>query len=302
MLTEKGKSLYFVTHHPGAPRIFEVNKRLGTDLRIGSPFVSPDGHLVEWCAVPCGQCEACRLARSRIWSERCMIEASQYQHNCFVTLTYGRVCPLEPKKSEFSEFMKRLRLRLGPNVRFFACGEYGEANGRPHFHAILFNCDFKDRRLVKVSDGLSYYQSQLLSEVWPMGMHMITDVTPETCAYVARYCMKKTPAKESWINMSRRPGIGCQWFQDHLDDILPTWKVYVPGAQGATTPCAYFVKLCDNYGVDTTIPKARNQRNAEMASDRDQAMLHLPSEESYRDFKREEFKKKAKRLRLRRAL
>lgn len=38
--------------------------------------------------LPCGQCIGCRLERSRQWAMRCVHEASLYEKNCFITLTY----------------------------------------------------------------------------------------------------------------------------------------------------------------------------------------------------------------------
>lgn len=40
-------------------------------------------------AVPCGQCIGCRLEHSRQWAVRCMHEASLFERNCFITLTYN---------------------------------------------------------------------------------------------------------------------------------------------------------------------------------------------------------------------
>jgi len=56
--------------------------------------------------------------------------------------------------------MKRLRFHMGP-TRFFMCGEYGEENFRPHFHALLFGREFPDRKhLQKLSTGDILYSSQ----------------------------------------------------------------------------------------------------------------------------------------------
>ena len=38
--------------------------------------------------LPCGQCMACRLNKSRDWATRCVLEAKMHKDNCFVTLTY----------------------------------------------------------------------------------------------------------------------------------------------------------------------------------------------------------------------
>ena len=66
---------------------------------------------------------------------RCMHEAQMHECNCFVTLTY-EVAPRSLQYEDFQKFLKRLRKNSGKAVRYFACGEYGEEGGRPHFHAL----------------------------------------------------------------------------------------------------------------------------------------------------------------------
>lgn len=39
-------------------------------------------------SIPCGQCIGCRLERARQWAVRCVHEASLYEDNCFITLTF----------------------------------------------------------------------------------------------------------------------------------------------------------------------------------------------------------------------
>ena len=98
--------------------------------------------------IPCGKCVGCVLDRSRDWALRCVHEASLHERNCLVTLTYdseflppfGSLVP-----SDLQKFLKRLRKSLGADIKFFACGEYGETGGRPHYHLCLFNCDFDDK-------------------------------------------------------------------------------------------------------------------------------------------------------------
>ena len=114
--------------------------------------------------VPCGQCLGCRLDRSRQWAIRCIHEAQMFGNkNVFVTLTY-RPADL-PKDGtldycHFQLFMKRLRKKMVPKcpfpvgsperdewlekneIRFYMCGEYGDENWRPHYHAILLIVSF----------------------------------------------------------------------------------------------------------------------------------------------------------------
>ena len=53
-------------------------------------FSSRGGYGDRSVKVACGQCMGCRLEYSRVWAMRCTHEASLYDDNCFVTLTYGR--------------------------------------------------------------------------------------------------------------------------------------------------------------------------------------------------------------------
>ena len=113
--------------------------------------------------IPCGQCIGCRLERSRQWAIRCVHEASLYQDNCFITLTYSpEHLPKDNSlhKEHFQLFMKRLRKAFGQKIRYFHCGEYGENFSRPHYHACLFNVDFKDKELLKNFNGNKIYTKQ----------------------------------------------------------------------------------------------------------------------------------------------
>lgn len=77
------------------------------------------------------------------------------------------------------------------------CGEYGSINLRPHFHALLFNCDFPDK--YPISLGVRpLFRSPELEKLWrcpedgkSYGFSSIGDVTFESAAYVARYCTSK---------------------------------------------------------------------------------------------------------------
>ena len=193
--------------------------------------------------LPCGQCIGCRLERSRQWAMRCMAEAALYEHNSYVTLTYRpEVMPEDGslRYRDFQLFMKRLRKYY--KARFFMCGEYGENFGRPHFHAILFNVHFEDRSYFMVSpSGARLYRSQVLELLWPHGFSSIGDVTFESAAYVARYCMKKVTGDNAqywygerepeFCHMSLKPGIGARWIDKYLTDVYPSGMMVVNGAE-----------------------------------------------------------------------
>ena len=165
--------------------------------QVGEPlrFSRRDGYEDRPVSVPCGRCVGCRLERSRQWAVRCMHEAQLYDDNCFLTLTYDEANLPSSQSVEirdFQLFMKKLRRHFEPRrIRFLHCGEYGDENLRPHYHAIVFNLDFDDKTLFFVNNGKRIYVSETLTKIWSNGHASIGDVTFESAAYVARYCMKK---------------------------------------------------------------------------------------------------------------
>lgn len=197
-------------------------------------------------SLPCGQCIGCRLERSRQWAVRCMHEASLYERNCFITLTYDQVSIPSTgslRLEDFQNFMKRLRKKYGSSkqnpIRFFHCGEYGENLGRPHYHALLFNHDFGDKKYFSERAGHKIYTSDELSNLWNMGHAVIGDVSFDSAAYVARYVMKKVTGDKAdahyqglvpeYITMSRRPGIGSEWFRKYRSDVTSHDRLWVRG-------------------------------------------------------------------------
>lgn len=220
-------------------------RRLVFDRRAGHPALPP-------VTVPCGQCIGCRVERSRQWALRCIHEASLHEENCFITLTYDDE-HLPPDGSvnveHFQKFMKRLRKAYSPKtIRFFHCGEYGDLNKRPHYHALLFGHDFEDKNHWKTVKENKLFTSQALSSLWPAGFSSLGLVTYQSAAYVARYVLKKRsgpPAQMHYTNFDpetgeiiglRRPeyvtmsrggrtgkgGIASDWYAKYKSDCFPS--------------------------------------------------------------------------------
>lgn len=206
--------------------------------------------------LPCGQCTGCRLRRSAVWAMRCVHESSLYPSNCFITLTYSpEFLPSDNglHYEHFQNFIKRLRARKefkGVTVRYFMAGEYGDKRGRPHFHAILFNVDFPDRKLYRLTHaGHHLDTSVLLSSIWPYGFASIGSVSFESAAYVARYCVQLKTGKKyenfyKWVDtetgevhnrvppfcrMSKYPPIGHGWLDKFYSDVYPRDGVLMSG-------------------------------------------------------------------------
>lgn len=220
--------------------------------------------------LPCGNCTGCRIDKREAWSVRCTHEAQMHEHNCFITLTYAN----EHLPEDYSVsvrvwqlFMKRLRLELSPTrVRFFACGEYGDQNLRPHYHALLFGTAFlSDREFHSTTTtGGRQYSSQALTRAWPFGRALLSDFEPALAGYATGYVMKKLggdPAATHYLRthpisgltvkvqpefavQSRNPGIGATWFEKYKGDAFPSDFVVIDGRQ-RPVPRFYQLKLAE---------------------------------------------------------
>lgn len=228
-------------------------------------ITNPKGFVDLPITVRCGQCIGCRLDRSRQWAVRCVHEAQLYDRNCFITLTYATEC-LPPYgtlvKRDFQLFIKRARRKLGA-FRFFHCGEYGDLNRRPHYHAILFGVDFADKvAWSRGESGEVSYTSQTLSDLWGLGFSTVGSFSFESAAYVARYVVKKITGDMAashyrvidpdtgecvqllpeYTTMSLKPGIGARWYSSYRSDVYPSGIVTIRGRGKMNSP-RYYDKL-----------------------------------------------------------
>lgn len=199
-------------------------------------------------SLACGKCIGCLTERARQWSVRIMHEASLYERNCFVTLTYDDAhCPTQLEYPHFQFFMRELR-RTHSGVRFFMCGEYGSLNHRPHFHACLFNLSFTD--LLPVARGASgdvVFESKELSKFWKFGFASVGELSHRSASYVARYSLKKSPNDDCFVRMSLKPGIGARWFDKFKSDVFPHDRVIVNG-RSAKPPKYYDRRMVQSIG------------------------------------------------------
>lgn len=204
--------------------------------------------------LPCGKCIGCRHDYARSWAIRCMHEKQMGEVSSFITLTYDDAhLPSSGslRKRELQLFMKRLRKHDGRSgIRFYGCGEYGSTLFRPHYHLLLFNRDFIDKKFIKQSgSGEPLFRSDALSRLWPDGDNYIGEVTPQSCAYVARYVLKKVGqeiiphgCEPEFTCMSRRPGIGASWFAKYHTGVYD-WDNVVFGNTETRPPRYYDVKF-----------------------------------------------------------
>lgn len=240
--------------------------------------------------IPCGKCIGCRLDYSRTWADRMMAEASLYESNYFITLTYDdKYLPEKRENSPIHSlskrdgqlFIKRLRKALpDQKIRYFMCGEYGPTSMRPHLHLILFNCKLDDLKYLKENKlHQPYFVSETIAKCWhpefidgkrvnnngktgldiiTSGFHSVCNVSWDTCAYVARYVVKKQKGNGSSVydkynfnpefsTMSRKPGIGHDFMVDHMEELYSYGSFNIPTKDGAKSirPCKYYDSLFD---------------------------------------------------------
>lgn len=173
----------------------------------------------------CGGCKPCRINKNRLWSNRIMLEATQHEHNSFVTLTYSGELPgygFTLFKRDYQLFLKNLR-QLYPNpLRYYLCGEYGEENRRAHYHAILFGYPSCLQGQTVYKSSISHGQDCCLVclgifRAWGLGRIQVGTVTEDSASYVCAYVTKGlTRPHGRWLStrhpefskMSLKPGIG----------------------------------------------------------------------------------------------
>ena len=236
--------------------------------------------------IPCLQCIGCKLEKSRQWALRCTHEAQLHKQNSFITLTYNKAhLPINNNNQlptlnlrHFQLFIKRLRKKYNhKTIRFFHCGEYGDINKRPHYHALLFNHDFDDKYHFKTHNEQKYYTSETLDQLWTdpktkknMGFSVIGDLTFDSAAYTARYCLKKITGKNAddhyqgrvpeYATMSRRPGIGQGWLKKFKTDVYPSGFVVLDGRK--MSPPKYYDRIT-NETDEKAVRRSRALRQQE---------------------------------------
>lgn len=194
---------------------------------------------------PCRKCLACRLNISREKAVRAIHEASLFENNIFLTLTYDNEHVGDGKLHyiHFQLFMKSLREYVTRNITdpelkselaisYMVTGEYGDKNKRPHWHAIIFNYRPTDSKHDRTTErGELVFTSEKLTDLWGRGKVEFGSVTMDSASYVARYAAKKL-------------GHG----QDHEHDYHPIHKTSSKHAIGKRWIQKYYKTDCFNLG------------------------------------------------------
>lgn len=207
--------------------------------------------LVKGLTVPCGQCAACRLNFSAMWALRCVLESQGHKENVFLTLTYNDEHLPKNKsvsKREMQNFLKRFRKSVYPaKVRYYLSGEYGSQYGRPHYHVLIFGIGIRNSVFENLHWDMKYQGFWCQCKAWKdekgksIGNCFVGSVSVASAQYVAKYVMKKRKGKDSdfyyrnlgvdpeFCLLSRRPGIGLEYFNRNKKQIYGRGEIVVEG-------------------------------------------------------------------------
>ena len=244
-----------------------VNPETG---KRGITFTRSQGMADMELEVPCGRCMGCRIRKSVEWALRCVHEAQGYEKNCFITLTYDdEHVPRDGslKKEHFQKFLKRLRKSTDKKIRYFMCGEYGSQLGRPHYHAIIFNYDFEDKKFFKYSNKSVLCTSKQLEKLWPYGFSTVGEANYTTAAYTARYATKKIFGEKAddyymgripeYCQMSLRPGLGYDYCVKYKDE-LKQHDCIIHNGREYQLP-RYYMNIFDELEVEEFIKRRKKK-------------------------------------------
>lgn len=198
---------------------------------------------------------------------------------------------LVPK--DFTLFNKRLRKELSKNekykckMRFIACGEYGEKGHRPHYHEIIYLDKpipmedlTPDKQLSKKGEPQFFWN--VLDKTWKKGRAVLSEANWQTIAYVARYITKKQfgdyaeeyyksrGQTKEFFRVSRKPGIGYQYYEDHKEEIYRYDKILINKGKSSEweSPPKYYDKMYEEEFPDDFEIIKLNRRKKAMSANR----------------------------------
>ncbi|MGA0614180.1 rolling circle replication-associated protein [Paracoccus sp. KR1-242] len=164
--------------------------------------------------VACRGCRVCRENRVNDLIGRCVAEERSSSSAVSVTLTYAGDVPEAAllKYSDVQKFLKRLRKAIGYQPRYLCAGEYGTANGRAHWHIIIF---FRGKEPVYELEKEKYNWP-----FWPKGFAYFRKPNGASgYAYVCKYALKEEQAVKA-LSMSKKPPLGYDFFMQLASDLV----------------------------------------------------------------------------------
>lgn len=205
--------------------------------------------------VPCGKCLACRKVRGSEWAERIKREFQKIRKGIFLTLTYSddNLPVVDGKatldKNEFKNFLRRFkRYFKDRQIKYFACGEFGDLRLRPHYHSILLGVDIHDMDCYYY-DG--EWRSRLLdNKLWCRGLNSVGLVCAETIYYVTGYILKTGNLKyKDDVFQLQSLGLGGYYIDENIDEMASKIRAHRAGYidKLESMPRYYAKKIVEKY-------------------------------------------------------
>lgn len=216
---------------------------LGYDMRCFNPIKIRDPVTGIMRQVSCYYCEACIMRRKAGWFLRLKNEEKRSKSVWFITVTYADeylTFGLEGAtlvKADLQKFTKRLRKSLygskskGKYFKYYAVGEYGTLEKRPHYHMLLFLDKMEQKQL-----------SDTIEKSWKLGRSQVEPAGLGSFQYVSGYIQKSEDhydkAKYELLGINRAfalmsKGLGEEYIQKkqqwHRDDITRGYAVIENG-------------------------------------------------------------------------
>lgn len=290
--------------------------------------------------IPCGQCKQCRANYAKNWAARCQNESKYWKNTAFITLTYDeKHIPVVDKttgeiyrgfrhpkeyylnnkryenstlyKPDMQKFLKRLRkyakehgLEENPEkgLKVFYCGEYGSKTQRAHYHLLIYGLIIPDLYVWKRMKGIEYDRSTIIEKEWGMGNVIIGALNYKTCAYVAKYVMKKWTGPDKmakykedgrspeFTQMSLKPAIGQKYWEEHRKSIYKYDSVLIEGGKTVKPPKYYDIKEDDKQleEAGVNVKKIRDAEKCRGAQEKGLPKMHS---EKMQELKRQRRKK-----------
>lgn len=214
----------------------------------------------------CRKCLHCRKKQSFELANRCVLHASLYKHNMFLTLTYDESKSDYHNKLQYEDIQKfkkklrnearasysqiegrKLKYYYFKKIEVFNVHEYGK-NGKKHWHLIVFNHQFEDLKLFTTRNNIPVFKSERLSKLWGKGITEVGSVTEASAMYQAQYMekdFKHNYAASNKKSHSKHSGLGRPYFLKHFNQLLLLG--YIP-INGSRMPIPrYFERIAERH-------------------------------------------------------
>jgi hypothetical protein len=160
-------------------------------------------------------------------------------------------------------FVKRLRRFFDYNYnhssfKYLAAGEYGDKNGRPHLHYVLWDAPIKDSVFFRQEKGKKVFVSNTIKRLWNKGLfHLSSCNSLSVVNYVSGYVMKKKeknyykvnnqyPEFVKWSHQLAR-----SYLLNNFDSLLQNPYIHVPYTKKPLLIPKYFFNVIKKISLDS---------------------------------------------------